>query len=148
MGPLALTPPGAAAILRAVDSIVERSVRNTLANVEGIDEPWAEKWLVWAENWLTNEDRTWAAAADAARAARAEWAAWTAAAEAADAAAARAAAAAAEAAHSAARAAAWAAARAADAAVDAAVDAAAEDKELRLQAEDIHREIPEWPGDR
>jgi len=148
----------------AIERIVARAIRRGQKSLRGVRAPWATAWRRWASRWLSGEDRTGAAAreaaADAARvASRAAWA--EAAGAAADAArvasraawaagarAAWASRAAAGAAADAARAAAWAAAAwAARAATDAAAAwAAAEAAELRLQARDLRRALPEWPG--
>ena len=131
-------------LLRVINIIADRAVIDHALHC-GVDE--IEKWAI---NWLNGSDRSFASAASAESAA---WAAWAASA-------ARAAWAA-----SAARAvrtvsAAWAvsaasavsavsaawAARAASAARAARAVRAVSKKELKLQADDIHREIPEWPG--
>ena len=120
------------ALARALDRIRARAIRRAQRVLRGVRAPWATAWRRWARRWLSGEDRrreaawaaaeaTWAAgvAAEAAGVAWATaWAAWAAA--------------------WAAEAAAWAAAEAAEVAWAA---------ELRLQARDIHHEIPEWPGE-
>jgi hypothetical protein len=124
---------------RAIDRIVARAIRCGLRSLRGNREPWAREWRRWARAWLNGSDRSEAAAAEAWSAAAwsaAAWAAWAAAS------AARAEEAAAEAAAAAAAAAEAAAERAA---ASVAERAAARAAELRLQARDIRREIPEWP---
>jgi hypothetical protein len=144
-------------LLRALDTIVQRAIYRTLYRLRYTDASEIDAWVAWAECWLSGEDRTVRAAyADAAHAAFA-YAAYAAAdADAAAAAADSADSAAAYAAAAAHAAAAYAADAAAAAAADAAAYAAyaayaaayaASDAEYRAQAEDIHREIPEWPGE-
>ena len=138
--------PLAPALNRALEKIVARAIRRGQKALHGIREAWATKWRKWANKWLSGEDRS------AARAARAEgevwevWAAMAVEAAAIAAMAARAAARAVEAAAMAARAAM--AVEAVEAAVEAAAEAAwaAKAAEQRLQALDIRKEIPTWPG--
>jgi len=121
------------ALKQAIDVIADRAVRNhALPCPETHD---------WAVKWLSGEDRTQDSASWAAWAARAAWAD-------------RAACAARAACASWADSAAW-AARAACASwaawADSAAwadwaDSAARAAELKLQATDIHRFIPDWPG--
>jgi hypothetical protein len=116
-------------LLKALDAIVQRAIYQTLYRLRYTDSSETDAWVAWAECWLSGEDRTARAAANAANAAaNAAYAAANAAN-------------AANAAYAAANA--DYAAYAANAAY-AAADAAAED---RAQAEDIRREIPEWPGE-
>lgn len=146
------------AIKLVLEKIVDRAIRRGLASIEGVEEPWATSWRSWAAGWLSGENGSAEgaeAAKEAARAAAeaaaegeaegeaaraavvAAWAAWVAA--------------------MAARATAWlaaearsaglVAARAARAAWVAGSAAGVDSEELRLQAEDIRREIPEWPGE-
>ena len=124
------------ALDRAIGKIVARSIRRGVRSLRGIREAWATGYRRWARRWFSGEDRTWEAAGAAA------WAAGEAAREA-------------GAAEAAARAAAWEAWVAAEAAAGAAAWAAgaaaweagaAEAAELKLQARDIRKEIPAWPG--
>lgn len=107
------------ALKRAIDVIVDRAVKNYALHC-GIPavEQWAQKWLDGTDR---SQSAAWAAtwAAAGAAAGNAAWAATRSAWDAA---------------WNAAWAAAWDATWAAEAA------------ELKLQADDIHREIPEWPG--
>jgi len=121
---------------QAIKRIVARAIRHGIRSLRGVRASWATEWRRWARRWLSGEDRSESAAASAEAAAEAAamWAA-SAAAEAA----AEAASAAARAEVMGALAAMWAA--------EAAMWAAARNHELLLQARDIHREIPEWPGE-
>jgi len=125
------------AIRRAVDWIVTRAIQRGQQVLCGVREPWAMEWLQWARGWLAGKDRSTTAAATAA--ARVPATARV------------------PEVSAAARAAAWARVRArvqvmevgaAKVVCEAACEAAAEAaEERRAQACDIHREIPEWPGE-
>jgi len=122
---------------KAVENIVSRSIRRAQKSLRGVTAVWVTVWRKWAREWLSGTDRTKTAAADAAYDA-------------------------ADAAYDAAYAAAYAAAAYADAANADAANAAdcaayatnvaadtwqSRKAELKLQARDIRREIPEWPGE-
>jgi hypothetical protein len=132
------------ALHRATDRVVGRAIRRARKSLRGMRTPWATTWRRWARRWLSGEDRSAAASRavwEASAASReAEASAWKAAWEAA-----RAAEWAARAAEWAARAEAWASAAWAWAA-EVAAWASAWEAELELQARDIRREIPVWPG--
>lgn len=115
---------------RAGERTVVRAIRRGIRSLRGVRAQWATTWRCWARRWLSGEDRS---AAATVRAREVAWAA---------------------------RADGWKAALAARVAraalgVDAppawaawavwATNVAA--AELRFQARDIHREIPEWPGE-
>lgn len=130
-------------VQRVLDGIVTRAIRRGQRALRGVREPWAREWRRWARGWLTGVDRSWASAwavsdvtwsdkewfesrANCAATIQAVPASWAAAA------------------------AAWAAwaTAAAEETSRAAVMAAEEEAETerRIQARDIHRELPEWLG--
>lgn len=144
-------------IHQALDCIVARAIRRGQKSLRGVKAPWATAWRQWARQWLSGEDRSETAAgaaagavgtaAGAAVARSAAWAAW-------DAAWATWAVATGDAAAAVARSA-WdsAASTAADTAAAAtgatgarSAVAVARKYELRLQARDIRRVMPKWPG--
>jgi len=120
------------AIQRAIESIIARSIRRGMRLLRGCREPWVREWRYWARRWLSGEDRSQIAsrvALDVALKAMMVVDRKT------------------EAQKLTACDVAW---KSAQAAVD--IDEAwitismdFYEREMRLQARDIHREIPEWP---
>lgn len=130
------------AVCRALNRIVARAIRRGFRSLRGVRTLWATAWRCWARKWLSGEERSVEVAEEIAFVT-----------EAACAEVARAAAGAAKAV------AAWRVAAARSAAASAALAALEAEaaralwgealplaRELALQAHDLRREIPEWPG--
>ena len=134
----------------ALEVIVTRAVRRVIPSLRGVRSPEAIELRRWARRWLSGEDRTVKSAESAAKFATesafesSAWSAWSAASawSAWSAASAAYAAESARCAAESARFAAW-SAESAESARSAACYAA-RSAELRLQADEIRREIPEW----
>lgn len=125
------------ALERAVERTITRAIHRGQRTLRGVKAPWATEWRRWARRWLNGEDRSQESVWKMAKATgKASWIAKGATVKKAKSAADIA----------------WAAwstgvsAKAAARSVQTSFSVSEMRGELRRQARDIHKEIPEWPG--